>query len=112
MQITIHLTPFIFESEAFVQARHGDRLLFTTPSHVGMADISELGRREYAQAVEISMADRTLRFGRDYLGHFPLLYACTKEHLLISDEYTTLRDALQKMGQVFSLSEEALALYP
>jgi asparagine synthetase B (glutamine-hydrolysing) len=54
---------------------------------------------------------RTVQFGRDYLGHFPLSYACEKGSLFISDDVRLIHAAMRRAGARCTIDEEALALY-
>ncbi len=54
---------------------------------------------------------RTVSFGRDFLGHHPLSYACARGQLYVSDDVHRIGAVLATAGVELTLSEEALALY-
>ena len=73
--------------------------------------IEDLRRAEYGQAIHVDTNNRTIKFGRDYLGQCPLLYALTSEYLFVSDHVGEIRRSLKQAGERISVSEEAIALY-
>lgn len=93
-------------------AGHGDpKTLYVSAELAGLDAIESLAGSEYGQAIEVDAVNRTIRFGRDYLGHFPLLYTYAGGRVFISDEIGEARAWLQRQGVQPTVSEEALALY-
>jgi asparagine synthase (glutamine-hydrolysing) len=76
-----------------------------------LGSVDELAQAEYGQAVEVDVRERVVRFGRDYLGHCPLLYACTAEALYIGDDLAWIVAMLRRASLRLTLSEQAIALY-
>lgn len=91
--------------------RVGAKTLYLSQNAAPIDSVDELRDAEYAQAVELDPLRRTIRFGRDYLGHFPLLYACTAKTLCLSDDLGWILGVLKSEGVRLALSEEAIALY-
>jgi asparagine synthetase B (glutamine-hydrolysing) len=89
----------------------GSRSLYYSGALDGLDSAAGLADSEYGQAVEVDFTARSVSFGRDYLGHYPLLYACTSRTLYISDDFGELLGALRQEGVEPSVSEEALGLY-
>jgi asparagine synthase (glutamine-hydrolysing) len=87
------------------------RTLYVSAGLEHLKDISGLAEAEYGHGVELDAERRTVRFGRDYLGHFPLLYACAERALFVSDDVSWIVGRLRAGGTRPTLSEEALALY-
>lgn len=87
------------------------RTLYLSHSLAAIDSVDALSKAEYGQAVEVDFARRVVRFGRDYLGHFPLLYACTAKTLCISDDLAWILGALKSQGARLTISDEAVALF-
>ena len=112
MLIEIDLVTFAVRHEGLCRARAlGPMSLYTSPDLAGVSGVDALAESEYGQAIEVDSAERTVRFGRDYLGHFPLLYACTTDTLLIGDDLGGITARLEARARRPAPSEEALALY-
>ena len=91
--------------------RDDGSVLYVSPGLTGLESVAQIRTAEYGQAIAVNPTRRTVSFARDYLGHFPLLYACTDKALFISDELGEVRQWLLAQGGQLTLSEEALALY-
>ena len=87
----------------------GGHLYVSPGRHLDSA--KDLVDAEYCQAVEVDPHGRTVSFGRDYLGHYPMIYAQARGKLFISDEPARVRGWLTGQGVALTLSEEAVALY-
>jgi asparagine synthetase B (glutamine-hydrolysing) len=111
MLLEIDLETFRVRQEGFVARALGARTLYTSDTLAHLQRIDELVDAEYGQAVEVDPAARTVSFGRDFLGHHPLSYACEKGRLYISDGLHPICEALERAGVRLTLWEEALALY-
>ena len=111
MWIEVDLDSFVVIHEGFKARYAGHRAIYTSDGLAGVQRIDDLGHAEYGQAAIVDSGSRTVQFGRDYLGHFPLSYACERGSLFISDDVQTLRAALRRIGVQPTLSEEAIALY-
>src|SRR5215467_3716887 len=112
MWLKIDLSTFEVSSGGGWRTRvRGPRTLYASPEVAHIEGIGELADCEYGQAVDVDRENRTVDFGRDYLGHFPLLYACTKTALIVGDEMAALVRALRAEGAKPTISEEAVALY-
>lgn len=93
-------------------AQSDGRCLLASATLIGKIEkVEDLASQEYGQAIEINRADRTVKFGRDYLGHFPLQYALTAKALIISDEADRIANWLKDYGTGLTVSKEAVALY-
>jgi len=111
MWLEVDADTFAVRQHGFdIQARDG-KTLYVSPGVTGLNSVDDLTSAEYAQAVEVDARNRAVRFGRDYLGHFPLLYAYTDRRLFVTDELTDARQWLQRQGVRLTVAEEALALY-
>jgi asparagine synthase (glutamine-hydrolysing) len=89
---------------------HG-RDLYVSPGNKTLCGVEDLAHAEYCQAVEVDDRRRTVSFGRDYLGHHPLVYAEARGKLFVSDELAEAARWLERHGTALTLSEEAIALY-
>jgi len=89
----------------------GSKALYYSGALGHLKSVEELAESEYGQAIQVEESTRTVAFGRDYLGHFPLLYACTRRFLYISDDFGELLRALRLEGIQPRISDEAIALY-
>jgi asparagine synthase (glutamine-hydrolysing) len=112
MWVEIDLAAFGVKSGGeCVTLSRGAKTLCVSPGLEHLRDIGQLSDSEYGQAIEVDGENRTVEFGRDYLGHFPLLYACTESAILISDELAWIVRTLRSAGVALKVSEEAVALY-
>src|SRR5713226_6868123 len=111
MWFEIDLCTFAVRQEGFCEQPSGHRTLYLSPDLQSVYSIRDLAEAEYGQAIEVDVNNRVVYFGRDYLGHHPLLYALTDQHLFISDEIVDIRFWLNHLGVRLTTSEEALALY-
>src|SRR5262245_31825439 len=107
----IDLESFEVTQDGFDVRRLGPRTLYTSAGLAGFDRIEQLADSEYAQAIEVDRERGTVSFGRDFLGHFPLSFACERGRLYISDSFGRICEALRAAGVSLTLSEEALALY-
>ena len=119
MKIIIDLERFVVVGEtgfAPVQNANGtdkhspDRTLYVPPG-LQISSIDELANSEYGQAISIDYDKREVQFGRDYLGHYPLLFMQTRTYLIISDEIHDIISWCNDKGIKLTLSAKALALY-
>jgi hypothetical protein len=85
--------------------------LYVSAGERRLGGVRDLVDAEYCQAVEVDALARTVSFGRDYLGHYPMLYAQARDKLFISDEPAKAKEWLAGQGQALTLSQEAVALY-
>lgn len=76
-----------------------------------VTSIEDLRTAEYGHAVHYQPDRRRIRFARDYLGHYPLLFARTPAAMLITDECWRLVEFLEDAGRAPTVVEESLALY-
>ncbi len=112
MWIEIDLSSFGVRQEGLRHVRSEAPIdLYVSPTLENLRSAKELVDAEYGQAVEIDLRERKITFGRDYLGHFPLLYASTRSALYVSDRLTWIIRRLRANKTGLSLSEEAVALY-
>jgi asparagine synthase (glutamine-hydrolysing) len=111
MWLRVNLETFDVDQSGFVSRSDGPMRLYVSPGQRDLQRIEELADSEFAQAVEVDSRNRTVAFGRDYLGQYPLSYACSARSLCISDDVSALLDALRSEGIEPTLSPEALALY-
>lgn len=111
MFLDIDLETFRVRNDGFVARTLGQRTLYTSASLSHLQRIEELLDSEYGQAVEVDHEARSVSFGRDFLGHHPLSYACEKGRLYISDGLHPICEALERAGVRLTVWEEALALY-
>ncbi|WP_419688222.1 asparagine synthase-related protein [Burkholderia theae] len=109
--LKIHLPSFTVEHEGFAVKALDRATLYHSGEAEHLAAIEQLANAEYCQAVIVDADARTASFGRDYLGHYPLSFACTAQHLYISDNFARIYRALRADGVTPTLSEEAIALY-
>lgn len=109
--IEIDLASFHVRQHGFDMRPLGAASLYHSPGMREMRRIEDLRDIDYAQFVIVDKAQRSIRFGRDYLGHYPLGYALDERYLRISDCYDWLFRALSAAGRRLQLSEPALALY-
>jgi asparagine synthetase B (glutamine-hydrolysing) len=111
MFLEVDLKTFTVSHEGFEQRQAPDgRLLFVSRG-LALGGIQDLRTAEYGQAVEVDEMTRTVRFGRDYLGHFPLIYSTAGQRLVVSDDMGRVVGALRAANIQPSLCTEALALY-
>jgi asparagine synthetase B (glutamine-hydrolysing) len=87
------------------------RQCFVAGTLRGATCIEALKDAEYAQLVIVDAGSRSVSFGRDYLGHYPLTYARVGRRLIVSDSYARVCAAVRQHGGSLTLSEEATALY-
>jgi asparagine synthase (glutamine-hydrolysing) len=112
MRIEIDLEGFETTHASGCQTRVvGTKTLLHSAGLSNIGTVDDLAQSEYGQAVELDADRRAVRFGRDYLGHYPLLYACTPRALYVSDEISWIVGRLKASGVRLTLHEEALALY-
>lgn len=113
MWLKINLETFSFDAIGWVEQMRQDVavLLSQTGEAHGVVGVDDLRGHDYAQCVEIDRARRRIRFGRDYLGHFPLLYALNRNLLFIADEIDHLYAELSLIGKAPAISEAAVAHY-
>lgn len=109
--IEIELDSFTVRQHGFDVRQLGAAGLYHSPGMREMRRIEDLRDIDYAQFVIVDKAQRSIRFGRDYLGHYPLSYALDERCLRISDCYEWLFRAVSRAGRRLQLSEPALALY-
>lgn len=109
--IDIELASFHVRQQGFETQPSGTAILFHSPGMGTMRQAEDLRDIEYAQFVMVDAAQRTIRFGRDYLGHYPLAYSLDDGHLRISDDYDWLYRTRSSTGSKPGISETALALY-
>src|SRR5712692_2808583 len=107
----LNLATFGVRQEGCQEKTLGQKALYVTPGLEKLISATELADAEYGLAVEVDLLDRTVLFGRDYLGHYPLMYACTESHLYISDDAFQIKGVLENEGIELTLSEQSLALY-
>lgn len=112
MHFKVTLATFEIEQQGMLEKSVPGALLFQVsrrPDALGR--VADLARAEYGQAVFVDRMNRMIRFGRDYLGHFPLLFAATDTCLFISDDMSWIVGQLRESACAPTLSEESLALY-
>jgi asparagine synthetase B (glutamine-hydrolysing) len=111
MWLEIDQSTFAVRQSGFHAQSFGDRVLYLSPGLDNLSSIDQLADSEYGQAIEVDIKNRVVSFGRDYLGHHPLLYAEYSTSLFISDEFTDIHNWLNHQGVRLTISEEAIALY-
>jgi asparagine synthase (glutamine-hydrolysing) len=111
MWFEIDLNTFEAVQNGLIVRDDGPRRFYLSSALPGLRAIEQLAESEFAQAIEVDAAARGVTFGRDYLGQYPLSYACGRKRLYVGDDVTALVDALRAEGIEPSLSPEALALY-
>ena len=111
MWVRIDLNSFENQNRGLVERSANGVTLLASSTLFGLTRIEDLAQAEYGIAIEIDSVNRRVRFGRDYLGHFPLLYAISGPYLLISDEISEIRSEIVRTGGRLTVSEESLALY-
>src|SRR5258706_246634 len=109
--LEIDLETFEVEQDGFLARRMGERSMYTSAGLSHLERIGQLADSEYGQAVEVDRQQRSVSFGRDFLGHHPLSYATANGRLFISDSLQRLVHALGLNGVTATPSEEAIALY-
>src|SRR4051812_11063661 len=97
--------------EGFIKLPVEHSCLYVSPETKKLTSIRDLAVSEYAQAIEINQVTKTISFGRDYLGHYPLLYATVETKIFISDSFKKVIDWLKSQNIHLTLSQEAMALY-
>ncbi|MDB5856276.1 MAG: hypothetical protein JWR22_4317 [Herminiimonas sp.] len=107
----INLQNFAVNVHGFEQKRLGHRTLYHSPGAGWVEDIADIRELEYGQVILVDPVARTVAFGRDYLGHYPLTCARLPDRLLISDSYVAVHNAVLAHGGALSISEESIALY-
>ena len=110
MWLSVRIADFAVISRGFKSRQSGSGRIYLSPG-LNINSIEDLQRAEYGQAIYIDVVNRIVKFGRDYLGQHPLIYALTNEYLYISDHIGEIRRALKQAGAHVSISEESLALY-
>lgn len=112
MWFEIDRASFEVKQQGFDQrATRDGRDIYVSAGAGHINGVQSLTAAEYCQAIEVDRRRRIVSFGRDYLGHYPLLYAHSRDTLFISDEIGKIREWLTSRGQRLTLSEEAIALY-
>lgn len=112
MRFEVDFTSFLVKNAYGCEARAaGERTLYVSPGLRRVDKAEDLADCDYGQLVEVDTQQRVVRFGRDYLGHFPLLYAGTEDSLYVSDELSWIIEMLRAAKARLTLSEEAIALY-
>ena len=107
----IDLQTFTVSVQGFERKQLGHRTLYHSPGAGWITNSADIRDLEYAQVILVDPIARTVAFGRDYLGHYPLTYACLPNRLFISDSYVAVHNAVRLHGGALSVSEESLALY-
>lgn len=111
MWFLINLEDFTVEHTGFNHKAIGTAQWYSSRNLIHLTDISQLKNSEYGQVIVVDPTIRQIKFGRDYLGHYPLLYACVDRYLLISDSIQLIVGWLRSHNYPLTFSEEALALY-
>jgi len=111
MWIEINQDSFAITQSGFVQHADGPNIIFTSPGLNTITHLRDLKEAEYGIALSIDTVNRNVAFGRDYLGHYPLLYAQSDDAIFISDDFNTITAWLEKKHIALTVSEESLALY-
>ena len=109
--IEIELASFTVRQHGFEVRPLDAASLYHSPGMPDMRRMEDLRDIDYVQFVIVDKTQRNIRFGRDYLGHYPLGYALDERYLRISDCHDWLFRALSGAGRRLQLSETALALY-
>jgi asparagine synthetase B (glutamine-hydrolysing) len=107
----IDLQTFSVHVQGFEQKRLGHRTLYHSPGAGWVSDIADLRELEYAQVILVDPVARTVAFGRDYLGHYPLTCASLPDRLFVSDSYVAVHNAVHVHGGAPRVCEESVALY-
>jgi asparagine synthetase B (glutamine-hydrolysing) len=112
MYLHVDLNTFSVSQEGLEVRRIPDngRVLYTSAG-LSIGGVKELRGAEYGHAIEVDAAARTIKFGRDYLGHFPLIYATAGNCFCISNDMGHVVKVLRGAGIKPRLAAEALALY-
>ena len=110
MWLSVRIEDFAVTNRGFESHPSEVGCMYLSPK-LDLKKIEDLRRAEYGQAIHIDTYSRTIKFGRDYLGQCPLLYALTNEYLFVSDHVGEIRRSLKQAGERISVSEEAIALY-
>lgn len=112
MWCEINGTDFSVSSEGFKCRSIGDKTLYhSAGTFETQSSVRDLLTCNYAQAIEVDKRAKKVIFGRDYLGHFPLLFTSYGSHLFIADEIEELIAWRKKQAASTTVAEEALALY-
>lgn len=110
MWLSVRIEDFAVTHQGLKSRPSGAARMYFSPG-LNIEKIEDLRHVEYGQAIHVDVVSRTIKFGRDYLGQYPLLYALTDDYLYISDHVGEIRRALKQAGERVSISEEAVALY-
>src|SRR5712692_5816306 len=111
MLLTVDLETFAVEQSGFTERPSARGAVAFTSAGLALDRIEALAEAEYGQAVVVDGVNRVVSFGRDFLGHHPLSYACTADRLYVSDSARLIEEALVARGGSLSLSAEAIALF-
>lgn len=111
MWIEINQGNFDINFSGFTETEHERGALYTSPGLGNIETIHDLIDAEYGVAVYVDKLSRRVDFGRDYLGHYPLLYALGNDSIFISHDFNTIVAWLKREGISLTVSEESLALY-
>jgi asparagine synthase (glutamine-hydrolysing) len=108
MYCEICLTDFSFDYKNLYESNKGGITMLVSSEDHRLNSIFDLKTAEYMQAIGIDVGKRTVLFGRDYLGHYPLLFILNDQKLFISDDIDVL---LEKSKIKPTISKKSLALY-
>jgi asparagine synthetase B (glutamine-hydrolysing) len=112
MWLEIDFESMTVNNEGFVEKKlENSALFYNSGLNQNINSIKDLISTEYLQVIEINLSQRSAVFGRDYLGHFPLLYSSDGNSLFITDELREAIEWLKARGKQLTISKEALALY-
>lgn len=111
MQFVINLETFVVDQIGFICRVIDNARLYTSKNFLSLTKPHQLKSSEYGQMIRVEDSLRKIQFGRDYLGHYPLLYACFGKILIIADSIQTIVAWARSHNYLLSFSEQALALY-
>ncbi|HLQ26457.1 MAG TPA: asparagine synthetase B family protein [Acidiferrobacterales bacterium] len=111
MWLEIDIVTFALRQEGLQTRALAASTLYTSPGLEALPSAKGLADAEYGFAIEVDARSREVVFGRDYLGHYPLFYACTNDGLLLSDDIHLIIDRLKRNGTTLTVSEEAVGFY-
>ena len=110
MRIVIQTETFAVESHGFICEQKESK--YVTKTLVGrVSQIEDLTNLEYGSAIIIDKQLKTIKFGRDYLGHFPLFFTTHKNYLCISDSFQEVVRWRKQQQAPITISKEAVTLF-
>jgi len=98
-------------TQGLIAQKSDQCMLYVANEKPLLNSITDLTHAEYQIGIELDTVQRKVRFGRDYLGHYPLYYAFARHEIIISDEISQIIGWLKQRNITPAVSETTVALF-